>query len=184
MPPGCGCCGWQPALADLHRWKRSRRCHVATWRLGYQRRSFFTQERRKARLRLPPPRIPRRRDRAREVGARERAVAGGVAGDWAFPNHFSARVGPSPYSATCARSPHARRRIVSEIMPRELPTTDTEPTCGFCLNALGRRDPYRECSACRTWGAVFWRYVRMGCDRSDAAFRADAWEQRQKGNTP
>jgi hypothetical protein len=30
-----------------------------------------------------------------------------------------------------------------------------------------------------TWGDVYWRYVRKGCDRSDAAYRADQWEKRQ-----
>lgn len=31
-----------------------------------------------------------------------------------------------------------------------------------------------------TWADIFWKYVRKGCDRSDAAYRADQWEARQK----
>jgi hypothetical protein len=30
-----------------------------------------------------------------------------------------------------------------------------------------------------TWGDIFWKYVLQGCDRSDAAYRADQWEARQ-----
>jgi hypothetical protein len=31
-----------------------------------------------------------------------------------------------------------------------------------------------------TWGAVFDRHKRAGCDPSDAAFRADQWEKNRK----
>lgn len=37
-----------------------------------------------------------------------------------------------------------------------------------------------ECaSSSKTWGDVYWQWVRHGCDRSDAAYRADQWEERQ-----
>lgn len=32
----------------------------------------------------------------------------------------------------------------------------------------------------RSWGSVYFHYVRKGCDRSDAAFRADQWEKRRR----
>ena len=38
---------------------------------------------------------------------------------------------------------------------------------------MGQRDTLRECGSCRGWGAIFWRCVNRGCDRADAAFRAD-----------
>ena len=59
------------------------------------------------------------------------------------------------------------------------PNTDTAPKCGFCTNACGNRDPHRECADCQTWDSVFWRHVRKGMDRSDAALRADEWENRR-----
>lgn len=29
----------------------------------------------------------------------------------------------------------------------------------------------------RAWGDVYWHYRRLGCDASDAAYRADQWEK-------
>jgi len=41
------------------------------------------------------------------------------------------------------------------------------------------RSPSECASPSKNWGDVFWMYVRQGCDRSDAAFRADEWESRK-----
>jgi hypothetical protein len=35
-----------------------------------------------------------------------------------------------------------------------------------------------------TWGAIFWKYVRKGHDRSSAAYEADRWEARQQSERP
>ena len=32
----------------------------------------------------------------------------------------------------------------------------------------------------RTWGDVFWRWLRKGVPREEAAFRADEWERRKR----
>lgn len=34
----------------------------------------------------------------------------------------------------------------------------------------------------KTWGDVFWKHVRRGCDRSDAAYRADLWLRSKGGD--
>jgi hypothetical protein len=33
-----------------------------------------------------------------------------------------------------------------------------------------------------SWAEIFWKYVRKGCDRSDAAYRADLWEARHSAS--
>lgn len=31
----------------------------------------------------------------------------------------------------------------------------------------------------KSWGDVYYHYLRKGCDHGDAAYRADEWELRQ-----
>jgi hypothetical protein len=46
------------------------------------------------------------------------------------------------------------------------------------------RSPSECASPSKTWGDVFWQYIRQGCDRSDAAYRADQWERRKAAPAP
>lgn len=42
------------------------------------------------------------------------------------------------------------------------------------------RAPSECASPDKTWGDVFWMWIRTGHDRSDAAYRADQWAERKR----
>lgn len=50
-----------------------------------------------------------------------------------------------------------------------------------CERASECRSPHECISAGKSWGDVFWLYISAGCDRSDAAYRADLHQERVAG---